>query len=68
MCWQPSANANTKNKDTLFENCVFNAKEALKRERAERRSGCVFCGDKGNTATIRNNRFYLADGETVMQQ
>jgi len=58
MCWQPSANANTKNKDTLFENCVFNAKET-------RQGGQVFCGDKGNTATIRNNRFYLADGETV---
>jgi len=67
MCWGPSANANTKNKDTLFENCVFNAKEARKRDRAEHRSGYVFCGDKGNTATIRNSRFYLADGETLMQ-
>lgn len=67
MCWNASANANTKNKDTLFENCVFNAKEALKRERAERNSGYVFYGDKGNTATIRNTRFYLTDGETLLQ-
>ena len=58
MCWRASANANTKNKDTLFENCVFNAKET-------RQGGQVFCGNNGNTATIRNSRFYLADGETV---
>ena len=25
----------------------------------------MFCGDNGNTATIRNGRFYLADGEMV---
>lgn len=66
MCWGASANANTKNKDTLFENCVFNAKETWQKERTERRSGQVFCGDKGNTATIRNSRFYLADGEKLM--
>ena len=65
MCWRPSANANTKNKDTLFENCVFNAKETWQKERAEPRSGQVFCGDPGNTAAIRNSRFYLAEGEMV---
>jgi hypothetical protein len=70
MCWRPSANANTKNKDTVFENCVFNAKEKWRKERKEKygRSCYVFCGDKGNTATISKSRFYLADGEKLMQQ
>lgn len=67
MCWRASANANTKNKDTLFENCVFNAKEKWNKDRMEKNSGYVFCGDKGDTATIRNTRFYLSDGETLMQ-
>jgi len=58
MCWKASANANTKNYDSVFENCVFNAKET-------RQGSSVFCGNEGNTAVIRNSRFYLAEGEKM---
>ncbi len=64
MCWGASANANTKNKDTRFENCVFHAKETWP-ARQESRGNQVFCGDGGNTATFRQCTFYLADGEKM---
>lgn len=65
--WGSSANANTKNIDTVFENCVFNSKENWNKDKMKPNSELVFCSDKGNTATIRESRFYLADGEKIMQ-
>jgi hypothetical protein len=65
MVWGASANANTKNVGTQFENCVFNAKEKWQKERSESRSSQVFCGNLDTTVTLRNCRFYLANGEKL---
>ena len=65
MVWGASANANTKNVETQFENCVFNAKEKWQKERTESRSSQVFCGQLDGKTTLQNCRFYLAKGEVL---
>ncbi len=72
MVWGASANANTKNVDTEFENCVFNAKEKWNKARNENRLGLtrsdqVFCGQLDGKTTLRNCRIYLACGEKLQR-
>ena len=64
MCWRPSANANTPNRNCVFENCVFNCKE--KRWKVHYPAPyTIFSDSEKNTASFRNCRFYLSEGECL---
>ena len=64
MCWHPSANANTPNRNCVFENCVFNCKE--KRWKVHYPAPyTIFSDSEKNTASFRNCRFYLSEGECL---